>query len=55
MGVDPYTFIDQGHEDFIIRTAMLRKAVELTTEQRRIELEAQAHMIANTFMNLMYG
>ena len=42
MGVDPFTFVDVEEEEYLIKAAMLRKALELRNE----ELEVTAKLIA---------
>lgn len=33
MGVEPFSIIDQDDETYLIKVAMLRKAIELRTEE----------------------
>ena len=48
MGVEPYTVIDVDDETYLIKAAMLRKAVELRTQeiQATAQLTAQALQVS---------
>ena len=51
LGVDPYSVIDQDDETYLIKAAMLRKAVELRTE----EIKATAQLTAQSLQHLMFS
>lgn len=47
LGLDPHSFVDQGHDDYIINLALLRKAVELQAKQKIDEVEILSKMIGH--------
>ena len=49
MGVDPYSIVDQDDETYLIKVAMLRKAVELRAE----EIKATANLTAQAIAQFM--
>ena len=34
LGIDPYKVITQGHEDYLISIALMKKAMKLSNEQK---------------------
>jgi hypothetical protein len=49
MGVDPYKFVDVEDEEYLIKAAMLRKAIELRNE----EIKTQAVLIGEQIAQFM--
>ena len=48
MGVDPYSIVDVPEEDYLIKSAMLRKAIELHTEEVQITARLIGQAIAQS-------
>jgi hypothetical protein len=57
LGLDPYVFLDQEKEDYVIRVAMLNKALEIENEQLKLLAEATGayvgNRVAELFSNLL--
>ena len=50
MGVDPYSFVDVDEEEYIIKAAMLRKAVELRAEEAKAIAKLTALELRNALL-----
>lgn len=49
MGIDPYKFVDVSDEEYLIKAAMLRKAIELKND----EIKAHAALIGEQIAQFM--
>ena len=47
LGLDPYAFLDQENDDYLIRIAMLNKALELDDERLKFLAEAIGVYVGN--------
>jgi hypothetical protein len=44
LGIDPYKVISQGHEDYLISIALMKKAMKLSSEQKSEEIKVLAEL-----------
>jgi hypothetical protein len=42
--MDPYKVITQGHEDYLISIALMKKAMKLSSEQKSEEIKVLAEL-----------
>lgn len=49
MGIDPFTFVDVTDDEYLIKAAMLRKAIELKNE----EIKASAMLVGEQIAQFM--
>ena len=44
MGVDPYTVLNQGNDDYLITIAFLQKAMKLSVDRKAEEIKVLAEL-----------
>ena len=52
MGVDPFTFVDVEDDEYLIKAAMLRKAIEIKNDDTQVLASLIGEQIAQ-FMGLL--